>query len=356
MVIGNLGGGGAERVLVHLANFFSKMHIDVTIICIGSATVIGEKEAYKRNINTKVLMIHKPEGKNLVFQKVQQWRLIRTTLFQIKPDVIVSFMNYINIQLLLLTRGLGIPLIICERSDPMATSNKFLRGTCQILYPFADGAVFQNHYEKEFFFKFPKRKDAIIWNPILLDTDTNFSYRKDVKKIICACRLDPQKNLKLLLSAYKRISPKFSEVNLEIWGEGPQRNELEALACELKLQKRVSFPGRTNDILSKLCEGDIFILTSEFEGMPNALLEAMCIGMPCISSAFNGVEEFAQDGENILLFEKGNEDILVSKIEELIYNYDLRCYLGKNALKLRSKVDMDLIGKQWLQFIEEIIG
>ena len=349
-VTGDLSFGGAERVVTTLANCFAATGIEVTIFCIGRTQ---PKIDYSLAPEVKVIIIHGAAG---IFGKLSQlWRL-RRTVKEFHPDSIIAFMDYINIQVIISCYGLGIPVTISVRSNPaLATSLSTI--ITRFLYKFADSAVFQTKEQRDFYVACKKRKDAIILNPVDISKIDATKRENKGCHIVTVGRLVSAKNYQLLLRAFHLISEDFPEAKLAFWGEGGQRGELERISAELCLEKRVWFAGVTDDVFEQIASARMFVMTSVSEGLPNALIEAMCLGVPCISTRFlgGGAEMLIQGGVNGLLVPSGDCEALADAMKRLLSDDKLAENLGENAKMLREKVDPVKIMDEWLDLLEEIM-
>ena len=149
----------------------------------------------------------------------------------------------------------------------------------------------------------------------------------------------PQKNQKMLFRAVKTVLEKYPEYQLVIYGEGPMREELEGYAKELGIEKYISLPGSMADVHDRIKDAEIFVLSSNFEGMPNALIEAMCLGLPVISTKVSGATDLIKDYENGLLTELNDQKELETAMIEMIENPDLAEKLAKNAIELNDSLE-----------------
>jgi glycosyltransferase involved in cell wall biosynthesis len=183
--------------------------------------------------------------------------------------------------------GLGIKHIISERNDPAHFGGSTItRIVSRLLMRKANGFVFQTKDAQAFYGGEIAKHSVIIPNPLFIGDDypdTQYVGERE-ETIVTTGRLNKQKNHPLLIRAFKRIAVEFPEYKLIIYGEGPERQNDEALISELGLQERVLLPGTINDVPAKIYKSSLYVLSSDFEGMPNALMEAMALGLPCIST------------------------------------------------------------------------
>ena len=252
-------------------------------------------------------------------------------------------------------------MILSDRNDPKQEYSNFgYNFLMRKLYPRANGFVFQTKDAKEYFneiIDFNKKEWNIIFNPV----NPDFKNCKEIdvrkKKIVSVGRLTEQKNMELLINAFSKIYKEFPEYSLTIYGEGNKRTALEERIKELQLTEKVFLPGITNDIKEEIYDASLFVMSSNYEGMPNALIEAMVLGLPVISTdcPCGGPRMLIENAKNGYLVNVGNEHEL-SKIMKLILSDDeLRENIGKEAKKIIDLVDIDIINKKWENFIGLII-
>ena len=165
----------------------------------------------------------------------------------------------------------------------------------------------------------------------------------------------PQKNQKMLIEAFASVLKKYPEYQLIIYGDGQGREGLEKLISERKLESRVLLPGSTTQLHEKIKSAELFVLSSDYEGMPNALIEAMCLGLPVISTKVSGATDLIKDHENGLLTEVGNQSELEAAMLELLENKELSAKLSKKAVELNEMLELSQIMEQWIAFIKEIL-
>ena len=191
-----------------------------------------------------------------------------------------------------------------------------------------------------------------------MSRDFNISPYSDVrkKKIVCTARLSPEKNQAFLIKTFALIKDKYPEYKLEIYGEGPCRNDLQKLIDDLNVNSCVRLMGRKHDIIKYIQDASVFVLPSNSEGMPNALLEAMALGIPCISTdcPIGGPADIIDDGVNGILIPMNDQNALIEAIDKIISNQIFANKLSKNASLVTSKFDTDIICKEWGEYLIKI--
>lgn len=346
-----LGLAGAERVTVHLSNYFLKQGSCVHLI---TAKKLEKEHPLPSGIERHNIGC---SGKNVIKQIVELRKFVK----KYKPDVVItmdSMLSFISVIALL---GTKTPLIISERSDPAykfeIPIERVYQYINQYFFPIAQGHVFQT-FDAKTFYKRCRKNTKIIFNPLVLDTLPTAIAEHKTKNIVTIGRLSQQKNHKLLITAFSTIASLFPEYTLTIHGEGPLREELEKLINELNLETRVFLCGSSVDVLEKIIDASLFVFSSDYEGMPNALLEAMALGLPCISTdcPCGGPRAVITDGLNGKLVPVGDVEILADTMKYLLTNTDVAKKMGENAVKIRKELHIDKIGKQWDELIAETLN
>ena len=177
------------------------------------------------------------------------------------------------------------------------------------------------------------------------------------KQIVSSGRLTEQKNHALLIKAFAGITAKYPAYKLVIYGDGPLRKDLELLASNLGIADKVSFPGYTTEIRKKIERSSLFVLSSDFEGMPNALMEAMALGVPCISTDCKGggARFLIKNGTNGLLTPIGDVEALQTAMEKILSDQFFADNLSHNAHKLCETHSPEKIYAEWENLIKKVV-
>ena len=236
----------------------------------------------------------------------------------------ISFMASANFHCVCSTIGTKTKSIISVRVDPkIEYAGRKKRILAKSLFCFADGAVFQTDEARQWFSKKLQARSEVIFNPIdhsFFDVDRN----SITGKVITCGRLTNQKNHTLLINAVMSAKKTIPSLELYIYGEGPLKDTLIDYKNKFEFGKSVYLPGRIENVLSELRSADLFILSSNFEGMPNALMEALAAGVPSISTdcPSGGPRELIQNGINGLLVPVGDEELMRESIIAMYNTYD----------------------------------
>ncbi len=278
---------------------------------------------------------------------------IRKAILAIKPDYIISFVFTTNILILLATRFLSCPLIISERNHPdygrkTRLAWYWLR---RILYPLADHMVVQTREIKEWFNRY-NNSIHIIANPVKVIQESTVDGSEislpSGKRIVAMGQLVEQKGFDLLLQVFARIHKSHQDWKLIILGTGQLLDELKQISIRLGIDKSVYFPGSVKNPFSIFSRCDLFVLSSRYEGFPNALLEAMACGLPVISyDCHSGPGEMIKDNVNGLLVPPYDLDDLEEAIKRLINDDKLRASLGREAMKVQNRFSLEKVMDQW---------
>lgn len=343
-LIGSMRRGGAERVISLLANNYAERGWEVDIL-----TLLDDNNEYKLNRSINVISIGNEDNSRI--SQLPKWiKGIRKYVIEKKPDRIVSFIARINIITLLSCIGLKQRIIVSERNDPKKDGRSALvRMATYILYPLADSVIFQTTWAKACFPNRIQRRSRVIPNPINVTIETAINKEK---KIVAVGRLAEQKNHSLLISAFKKVYNEYPEYKLCIYGEGGLREKLTKQIHELDLTNAVYLLGNVSNIHERIADAEVFVLSSNYEGLSNALLEAMLMGLPCISTNCAGSNEVIINDTNGIIVEIGNEEQLAMAIRELINNKEKAYNLGKNGKKTVQGMKIENIISMWEEIIE----
>ena len=339
-VTDTMHSGGSERVLSVLVNYFAQEGDDVTLVCL-------RKHLLEYDLNKNVNVLFADDCcRNLLSKGVWFNRLAKQ-----REGVVIAFMVPVYIFTLVSLLFTRIPVIISERNDPQS-ANLFRRVARRLLLFRAQSIVVQTNAIKNCF---PASKTVVIKNPISEKFESGAALAAGKEDtIISVGRLAEQKNQRLLIEAFSEIAAGYPEYSLKIYGEGPLRGELQKLINEKGLHDRVFLMGKSAEIFAHLCSSRIFVLTSNYEGLSNALTEAMYVGLPVISTKVSGTEETIVSGKNGLLIEKRNKSELVQALRTLLDNPQFASDLAQEAVKIKEQVCLETICLQWKQVISEV--
>ena len=352
LFIGGLSGGGAERVMCNIANYLVNHEHVVEIL-----TISDDSSPYYLNkkVSTHSLISSK-EKRSFVKDSLTRFIRLRKYLRNRVCDVYVVMIPLTTILLLAFRNLTKAKIIVSERSYP-EFYDKWKRVLLKKLAHRADGWVFQTDAAMGWYQgKLGKSKTIIIPNAINFDFLGNIEIAEKRPVIVSVGRLKGMKNHTLLINAFSRICDKYPEYVLEIYGEGEAKGVLEDLINNLNLNTRVHLMGFQNNINEKIKNASLFVLSSNHEGMPNALIEAMAMGLPCISTDCDGggAKFLIKDGVNGLLVPKNDVEVMAEAMDKLLSNPKLANQLGVEAHQICERLAPEKIYSEWEKFILDV--
>lgn len=346
--IGTLSQGGGERVVSILSKKMAEQGLSVNILLYYDRPIF-----YELDPRVTVTTVEKETGSKSVVKNIFWIR----KYFEKSSDIVISFLAPFNMLALVSHYGLKSKIIVADRNDPRyIPANKVIRKVRDWLYRFANGVVIQTTHNQEYFGDTVKKKSIIIYNPIDLGDKAGVALRtQKEEKIVSVGRLMPQKNQLMLIDAFSRVHQKHPDYKLVIYGEGSFRDNLERRIEELNLNNCVFLPGSSTSVFDEIASARLFVLSSDYEGMPNALIEAMCLGLPCVSTKVSGATDLIRDGDNGSLIDVGDEDALYRRIKQMIEEEDLRNRYAHKATELNAELNVDKIMRQWMDYLSELV-
>ncbi|MEQ8964371.1 MAG: glycosyltransferase [Azospirillaceae bacterium] len=312
------------------------------------------------------IMPRLPQELNFVPQRVERWRwrqllaltgrrgeTLHKCLDDLQAPVVLSFLTRTNIMTILATRGRTCRVVVSERNDPdLQELDPAWSKLRRLTYPAADLVTSNSVGILRKLERFaPKQKLALLPNPIILPTHRQASSERE-RRFVIAARLVHQKGLDVLIDAFAQAAPACAGWTLDILGAGPLREELEARAVRRQVADRVRFHGHVANTSDRFVTSRVFVLPSRFEGMPNALLEAMSCGMaPIVSDSSPGPLECVIDGETGLVTRTEDVADLASKMTLLANDDVLRIRLGEEAKHYIRRLEWSAVEALWLDIL-----
>lgn len=349
LFISSLSGGGAERVTCNLANFLAGRGHQVKILTMGETPAV---EPLAEGVKETTLLENK-ERKGTLSNFAKRIFRLRRYMRKKETDAYVVMLPIPTILMTFFSHLTKAPVLMSERADPKVYSSmiqKGLRSACKK----ADGAVFQTKEAKAWYEPYLGKTEGVVIpnaiNPAFLRP---FYEGERERVIIGAGRLSTQKNFPLLISAFAKIAGEFPEYKLRIYGKGDLLESLQKLAAEKGVGDRVEFPGFATNMPSVLEKASMFVLSSDFEGMPNALMEAMASGLPCVSTdcGGGGARFLIQNGENGILVPQKDEEKMAEAMRKILSDKAFAEKISRNALKLQEELAPEKIYGEWEKFI-----
>ena len=385
MYISSMNRGGAEHVMANLASYFTEKGYDVILVTThkagreyelcgrGTDEYSGEE---KNTDGITFVRIHEPgneadgsltryyseiddpdKGGRISNFRARCQRL--TKIWRLtKPDVILSFIGKNNMMAVKTARKLHIPVAVSVRADPeLEYPGAAMMLAAKHYYKKASLVIMQTDESLGFFGNRIQRKATVLRNPIdpvFLKSRTDGAKEK---VILAVGRCDENKNHSMIIDAFMAVSSKLSGYRLVIFGDGECRRDLEDKVEKLGMTDIISLPGATNDIAEKMKRSSIFVLASDSEGMPNSLIEAMCMGMTCISTdcPCGGPRMLIKDRVNgILIPVKGEKDLEKALIIAAQDSDGDRC-MAHAAQRIRTEYSSEKVYGEWEQQLKRIM-
>jgi glycosyltransferase involved in cell wall biosynthesis len=348
-IIPTLSHGGAERVISELANSLSQNGHNVSVVL-----WLGGNQFYQLDDKVKLIDFKLQHASKLdkIIGLLKVTYKLRKLYMQEKPDAVISFLTRTNIIAILSGLFLDTKIFISERNNPYLWDNnsQLILLLRNFTYKRATGFIAQTKTAQKLASQKFHIGSQVIANPI-----KSISLSPDIKKekiILNIGRLHEQKGQKYLLEAFSKLNTR--EWKLVILGEGPERANLESLALTLEIQDYVDMPGSVNNIDEWLQKASIFAFPSMYEGFPNALLEAMGAGLPCISfDCDTGPRDLIRNNKNGILIPLKDVNTLTKALKGLINDEEKRDEIASEAKKVTNIYGVNNITKKLLNYINE---
>lgn len=351
--LGSMTKGGAERVIANLTNYLvNEYYISIVV-------TPPDESSYELDKRINFYTLDKKEDKKngIIKRNIRRIVRLKRIIKEDNPNIIVSLLPEPTYRVMFLNLFLRKKVIISVRNDPnVEYNNIFKKILVKLLYSRANGFIFQTEDAKMFFSKKIQDKSIIIPNPIADEFIVEPFNGKRKNKIVSVGRLTKQKNQLNLIKAFFIFEKKYSDYKLYIYGEGELHEELDNEIKKMNLNNKVFLEGNVNDIKNRIYDSKMFVLSSDYEGMPNALMEAMALGIPCISTncPCGGPKFLIKDKQNGLLVPVNDIDALEKTMEYIADNELISTKMGISANKIGKELNCKQINKRWIDYILKI--
>lgn len=345
VVLMYFGNGGAENMVAHLVSHLDLSIVNVQVYCIYGKPQKNhlEEEVYSHGVNIVYM------EKGLGFSIKAMIKLYRE-LNKFEPNVVHTHAGagaYIFLWAMLHR----VKVLHTVHSMPEFELGRVKRKIMAVMYRTGKAIpVGISHTIKQLISKMYKiRKQVeLVYNPVDISRFTCDRDKNEFKSLfITAGRLEAEKNQELLIRAFKKVVEKVEGAKLIILGEGSFRKKLEGIIDKENLSENINLMGNVNNIETYFSIADIFVLSSNYEGLPLVLLEAMAAGLPIISTNVGGVKDIITD--NGILVEANNEEMLAKAMIDICQNEEIRISLSRNAIKNVKQYDINIIARQYEQ-------
>lgn len=340
-VVPDMAGGGTEKVISLLANEYVKRGIPTAILSFA-----GEQQAYPLDERVETVSAGKPSGGSL---KVRLNRLsfMRDYFRKNRGCYIFSFSTIGTGFIVLSTLFKKRRMLVSERTDPRSCDHKPYRN---FFYGFSECLVCQTKEAVTCFPKSLQRRACVIGNPLDDAVPLPFENERSLR-IVTAGRLEPVKNHKMLIQAFQIFSKDYPAYTLDIYGKGSLEEELKKLAADAGIAEKVIFHGFCRNVNEQIRDSSMFVLSSDYEGVSNSMIEALAMGIPVIATdcPIGGSRTYIQDGVNGLLVPTGDAEQMAAAMKKLVQNPDLAKSMSENAAKIRTQCCVAKIADQMLK-------
>ncbi len=357
LTIYSMSAGGAERTMAWLANEWSAEGHRVCLATWDDGSSPAFFPLDPSVVRRPLGIAGRPHGALRLLRKFfRRVMTIRHAVRAERPDVLLSFADRVNITTVLATLGLGVPIVVSERTDPRHyPAERLWRTLRRVAYSFADRIVVQTEEARRYFHGWTRAKTDAIPNPVF--PVRTIGEKADLPRphLLFVGRLHAYKGVDTLLRAFSLLPRAFNDWSLVLVGDGPERAALEKLASDLKIADRVRFVGEVADAGPFYEQTDLFVLPSHFEGFPNALREAMAHGRPVVATAAAGPRVIVREGVDGLLVPPRNVEALAGALESLLADPERRAAWGRRAKEITERFPPAAIFSRWNQVIGEVV-
>ncbi|MDD5939206.1 MAG: glycosyltransferase [Lachnospiraceae bacterium] len=386
LYIGSLQKGGAERVLGNLAEYFFTLGWRVTFVTTychppeyalphagwdadGKPSYDPVHASFEEARAKGIGRVYSDPDAGLltgsrVHNFVVRYRVLRNIFKTLHPDLVLSFSGKNNLMAIAATRGLvrtdlqgrrrQVPCAVSVRGMPAREyAGRAMTLCAKALFPLAEGVILQSKGAAEWF---PAR---IRKRAVILPNSINPAFIRPVyqgereKRVVLVGRLDANKNEGMAVRAFAKTRSRHPEYICDIYGDGPSRKEFEALAAQLHVSDAVRFHGAVSDVPERIEHAAVYVLTSKAEGMPNALIEAMGLGLAPISTdcPSYGPRGLIRDGENGYLVPVDDVDAMADRLLRLMDDENLRREMGRRASAVQEEYAPSRINPMWKEYL-----
>lgn len=348
----SLAKGGAQRVIVNLAESLVKKGYPVTIV----TTMKGEQEyVISEGIGRVYSDITEEEiTSSRIKNFIGRFRKLRNIWVQEEAGIIVAFIGKNNFMALLTAFGLKIPVITSVRGEPREEYyNSLLRLLSKTLMGFSKGLILQTPDALKYFPRWMQKKSVILDNPLNPEFIDEYYEGTRENEIVTVGRLDSNKNQKLIVDAFCSIAKEFPDTKLILYGDGEDREYLTKYVQKSGYVNQIALPGAVNNVKERIRKSKIFVLSSNTEGMPNALLEAMALGIPSISTdcPCGGPRMLMEGKRNGILVPVGEVQPMAEAMKQLLTDNVLWEEYSRNAYKLTEELHPNKVNQKWEEYL-----
>lgn len=347
--IGSLSRGGAEHVMVNLSKFFFESGYDVYLVTKASEPPEYDVPEGVTRIMADIGDEEISSGRILNLKR--RVNKLKSIWQELRPDVILSFIRKNNLMAIASAKGLGIPVVVGIRSNPeRELQGKGFKELSFWMFKRAAGIVVQTEAARNYLPENLRKKTVIMPNSISEEYLNLKPSGERRKEIVMVGRIDSNKNQRMVLEVFSEIIEDYRDWSLHLYGNGELvpglRNRFE--------RDRIVFHGQVKNVKERIEGASIFVLPSKQEGMPNALIEAMALGLACISTdcPCGGPADLIVNNQNGILIPVDDREKLKEELIRLMEDEKLRTDMGKEASKIVEHVNPQRVNGLWKEYLE----
>ena len=349
IIVSELQNGGAQRVASRIAGGMADLGAEVHVMEFFHPPVSF--------VMSEKVILHKMCENEVEYRKLGQFarqKKIKENIITIQPDVIIPFLDHVCQKVLLAcfaTPYYG-RVITTLRNSPYEYG-KMKRAVRDFAIHCSRQLAVQNNAQKEYFVKQRLKRIAVVANPVNVP-EMEHIYSDNIVKVVAVGRLNPQKNFAMLIKAFA-VVVQNRKIGLKIFGRGECEQELNELIQKLGMQEQIALAGYSDNVSAGYKNADLFVMSADYEGMPNALMEAMAEGLPCISTdCETGPSDLIQTGKNGILVPVNDENAMTEAILRMCDNAAAAIEMGKCAKEMmRNAYSLPKISEAWLNAFKD---
>lgn len=347
------GNGGAERQITMLANAMADRGHEVHFLVLS--------EFNKKYEISPLVHVHDltEEEKKALHPIIGRFKALKRAYKEIKPDCTIHY----NLQSAYLTAAMPKKVycksIYSERGDPYDKEYDGLLGIIRNwCVKHTDGFMFQSEGARDFFDAEVAKRSVVIHNSVSVPVEKYPMPEIRDNRIVSVGRLHEQKNQALLIDAFAKIADEFPECTLENYGDGQLRERLQQKIDQLGLTSRIKLLPARKDVFDAIHTARLFVLSSDYEGMPNALMETMALGLPCVATDCRpgGARTLVEDGVNGFVVPRMNADALADKMRYVLSHPEVANTIAHGGRKIAETHTEKITFDRWEEFIKRIVN
>ena len=347
-IVRSLGYGGATKQLVLTAEALADRGHEVYAYSYNAAHT-------EQHFSKVVFIPEKNTAKSSLKEYISSPIRIRKQIKKIRPDIVISWRANAGCFCTMACVGLKVKHVFSERTDPYMETSFALKVATKIC-DYADYGVFQTEGAQHYYKRLSQGRSTIIPNPIFLNKDIElvpYNERRNEIAFVGRCFLK-QKRQDIMLKAFKIVLESHPEMRLVFYGGDFDIEKIKQMAIDMGLQGYVTFAGSVDDVLNKIKHARVLALSSDYEGIPNVLLEAMSVGVPVVSTDTSpgGVRVIVENGVNGFIVPRGNYHKLAENIVKVLNDKNIAEQFIQNGLENIKRFNPKVIFEQWNHFLQ----